>query len=88
MADDIDAVMQTIPEEWRTNWCGREDGPCACLGCVQVGNRLVMAGLKVTQCDPEYIDESKIDPAIYKKYKVTKAEWSDWMARQSSANSQ
>lgn len=83
MADDVDAVMQTIPEEWRTRWCGGENGGCACMGCVQIGNRLIMAGRKVTQCDPEYIDETKIDPDTYKKFKVTKDEWIAWMARRS-----
>lgn len=81
MADDVDAVMQTIPAEWRTRWCGGENGPCACLGCVQVGNRLIMARLKVTQCDPEYIDETTIPTDIFKKYKITKEEWTEWMRK-------
>lgn len=82
MAEDVDGVMQTIPEEWRRRWCGGENGPCGCMGCVQIGNRLVMTGRKVTQCDPEYIDESKIPLETYKKFKVTKEEWSAWMERQ------
>jgi len=81
MAEDVDAVMETIPPEWRTRWCGGEYGPCACMGCVQIGNRLVMTGLKVGQCDPEYINEERISDEIYKKYKVTKAEWEEWMER-------
>lgn len=84
MAEDVDAVMNSIPEEWRSRWCGGEHGPCACMGCVQIGNRLIMAGLRVTQCDPEYIDESKIPPEIYAKYKVTKEEWSAWMQKRTS----
>lgn len=85
MADDVDAVMQTIPEKWREYWCeARYNGGCACMGCVEVGNRLVMAGLKTSQCDPEYIDESKIPTDVFKKYKVTKAEWSAWKARRRS----
>jgi len=86
MAEDVDAVMQTIPQKWRTRWCGAiEPGGrgCACNGCVQIGNRLVMANLKVHQCDPEYIDESKVDADTYNKFKVTKEEWAAWMARQS-----
>lgn len=79
MAEDVDAVMQTIPAEYRTRWCGGENGPCACMGCVQVCNRLVMTGRKITQCDPEYIDESKIPADVYK---VTKDEWQAWMQRQ------
>jgi hypothetical protein len=82
MAEDVDAVMQTIPAEWRYRWCGGEIGPCACMGCVQVGNRLIMAKLKVEQVDPEYINEKKIPPDIYKKYKITKEEWTEWLAKQ------
>ncbi len=85
MAEDVDAVMRTIPESWCTHWCGAIEpggGGCACMGCVQIGNRLVMANRKVTQCDPEYIDESKIDADIYKRFKVTKDEWAAWMVRQ------
>ena len=82
MAEDVDTVMQTMPAEWRTRWCGGESGPCACMGCVQIGNRLVMVGLKAHQCDPEYIDETKIAADIYKKYKVTKEEWSEWLRKQ------
>lgn len=86
MAEDVDAVMQTIPEEWRTRWCGAIEpggGGCACMGCVQIGNRLVMIGRKASQIDPEYIAESEIPPDIYKKFKVTKDEWVAWMTRQS-----
>jgi hypothetical protein len=86
MAEDVDAVMRTMPTEWRTRWCGAIEsggGGCACMGCVQIGNRLIMAGRNVTQCDPEYIDETKIDPGTYKKFKVTKDEWLAWMAHQS-----
>lgn len=79
MADDVDAVMQTIPAEWRERWCGAEYGPCSCMGCVQIGNRLIMAGLKVHQVDPEHIDETKIPADVYKKYKITKPEWTAWM---------
>lgn len=82
MAEDVDAVMQSIPPEWRDRWCtSRANGGCACMGCVEIGNRLIMTGRKVTHCDPEYIDESKIPPDIYKKYKVTREEWEAWMQR-------
>jgi hypothetical protein len=78
--------MESIPEEWRTVWCGGEYGPCACNGCVPIGNLLIMVGLKVNQIDPERIDESKIDPKIYNKFKVTKEEWQDWMKRNGFGN--
>lgn len=87
MADDADAVMQTIPKEWRTRWCGAIEpggGGCACMGCVQIGNRLVMVGRKAHQMDPEYIDETKIPADTYEKFKVTKEEWTAWMGRQRS----
>lgn len=73
--------MQTIPEEWRSRWCGGEYGMCACMGCVQIGNRLVMAGLKVTHVDPEYIDEGTIPKDTYNKYKISREEWEDWKRR-------
>jgi hypothetical protein len=80
MAEDVDAVMQTIPAEWRHRWCGGEHGPCACMGCVQVGNRLIMVGLKAHQVDPEYIDETRIPADIYARYKITRDEWLAWKA--------
>lgn len=80
MADDVDYVMQTIPPEWRRRWCGGERGPCGCMGCVQIGNKLVMVGKTASQIDPEYINESSIPEEIYKKFKVTKEEWLAWMA--------
>ncbi len=79
---NVDAVMQTIPEKWRSRWCGGESGPCACMGCVQIGNRLIMVGLEVHQCDPEYIDETKIPKEIYDRFKITKDEWQNWMQAQ------
>ncbi len=82
MDKDVDAIMRTIPEGWRNRWCGGEQGPCACMGCVQIGNRLIMTGRKVEQGDPEYIDESKIPKDIYNKYKITKEEWEAWMRTQ------
>ena len=82
MAEDVDATMQTIPENWRKRWCGGENGPCACMGCVQIGNRLVMAGLQVHQVDPEHIDETKIPKEIFDRLKISRAEWENWMQRQ------
>ena len=79
--NEIDKIMQTIPEKWRNRWCGGEYGPCACMGCVQIGNRMVMFK-KVKGHDffgdPEYINEQAIPPAIYRKYKITKEEWELW----------
>lgn len=82
---EVDAVMQTIPAGWKERWCGGEEGPCACMGCVQIGNRLVMAGKTAAQVDPERIDERRIPGLVYQRYKVTKAEWTSWMQRRSDA---
>lgn len=79
MADDVDAVMQTIPAEWRRRWCGAPT--CACLGCVQTGNRLVMIGLRANAVDPEYIDESSIPADVFNRFKISKPEWEAWMQR-------
>ena len=85
---EVDAIMNTIPPAWRERWCGGEDGPCACMGCVQIGNRYVMAR-KTTgheyRGDPERIDERKIPPTIYAKYKITRQEWDEWRARNGKA---
>jgi hypothetical protein len=51
------------------------------MGCVQVGNRLVMVGLRACDIDPEYIDEGKIPPECYERYKITKNDWLGWMVR-------
>ncbi len=81
---DVDAIMQTIPKEWRNRWCGGERGACACMGCVQIGNRLIMFK-EITgnefPGDPEHISERNIPPEIYKKYKITKEEWEAWKER-------
>ncbi len=82
MDKDVDAIMRTIPEDWRNRWCGGEGGPCYCMGCVQIGNRLIMTGRKIFDGDPEHIDESKIPKDIYKMYKITKEEWEAWMRTQ------
>jgi len=82
MDKDVDAIMQTISEKYRTRWCGGENGPCACMGCVQVCNRIIMVetmtGRKY-RGDPEYINELKIPKEIYDKFKITKSEWEAWM---------
>ena len=80
--EEINNIMQTIPEEWRKKWCGGEYGPCACLGCVQIGNRMIMfekARERKFFGDPEYINEASIPPEIYEKYKVSKEEWELWL---------
>jgi len=85
-AAQIDEIMRAIPEEWRTRWCGGERGECACMGCVQIGNRAVMVK-KITgeeyRGDPEYIDESKLreHTAIYAEYKLSREEWESWKKR-------
>lgn len=79
--EEITAIMNTIPKGWRKRWCGGENGPCACLGCVQIGNRIVMyekaSGNKFIG-DPEYINESEIPKEVYDKYKITNEEWKLW----------
>lgn len=82
--EQIDQVMQSIPVEWQSRWCGGERGACACLGCVQIGNRAVIVE-KITgepyRGDPEYIDEAKLKEygALYTDNKVTREEWEAWM---------
>ena len=70
MAEDVDAMMDAIPEQFRKRWC-REDA-CACLGCVQMGNRLAIAKMN-------------IPPEDSGRFTITKAEWDDWMGRQALA---
>lgn len=88
----VDEIMGEIPEAWRTRWCGGERGPCACMGCVQIGNRKVIAekiaGTKFSG-DPEYISEDKLQEhsAIYAEHKVSREEWESWMYRQSAGRS-
>ena len=80
--DEISAIMETIPKEWRNRWCGGELGLCACMGCVQIGNRMIMAKEvtgSVFRGDPEYIDESKIPKDVFEKHKITKEEWELWL---------
>lgn len=84
--EEVDAIMATIPESWRNRWClSIDNGGCACLGCVQIGNRFVMADKALGRKylgDPELILESRIRPDIYSKYKISHAEWEAWKERQ------
>lgn len=78
---EVDAILRTMPEEWRTYWCSGEAGPCACGGCVQIGNRIVMyedTFKRKFVGDPEYIDERGIPVNVYERHKVTKEEWLAW----------
>jgi hypothetical protein len=82
----VDAIMARIPETWRDRWCGGETGPCACMGCVQTGNKKVIAekiaGQRYTG-DPEYIDEFMLmaHADIYAANKITRGDWDAWRAR-------
>lgn len=82
----VEAIMASIPERWRTRWCGGEHGPCGCMGCVQIGNRAVILK-KITGRpylgDPEYIDEAKLQEhrEVYEAHKLSRAEWESWMSR-------
>jgi len=82
----IDAIMAAIPEQWRARWCSSR--LCACLGCVQTGNKAVIAQ-KITgeeyRGDPEYISEAKLREhgAVYEDHKLSREEWDSWMKRQS-----
>lgn len=85
--EEVDAIMSTIPEQSRLRWCGGENGVCACMGCVQVCNRVVMwekaTGRKFTG-DPEYIQESRIPLEIYDAHKISRADWEAWKTRNAS----
>lgn len=85
---EVDAIMRSVPEQWRERWCGGEAGPCACLGCVQIGNRYVMAlatSGRPFLGDPEHINETLIPSGIFYQYKITKDEWLRWMSRVGSS---
>lgn len=80
---EIDALMAQVPASWRNRWC--ESKMCACMGCVQVGNRLIMAKAFTGapyRGDPEYISESKIPREIRDQVKITREEWENWKSRQ------
>ena len=85
--EQVDAIMARIPERWRTRWCGGERGPCACIGCVQTGNKRVIAE-KITGHryvgDPECISDAaiKAHAGVFNENKISREEWALWMARQ------
>lgn len=79
MADNVDQVMQSIPAAWRGRWCEAE--VCACMGCVQIGNRKIMYRAMMGKPfvgDPEYINEQQISQEVWDEYKVTREEWEVW----------
>lgn len=83
--EQVDAIMAAIPADWRQRWC--MSGLCACLGCVQTGNKRVIAE-KIQgspyRGDPEYISEAALmaHAEVYESNKLTRAEWDAWVARQ------
>lgn len=84
---EIDTLMAKIPVSWRNHWCGGERGPCACMGCVQIGNRSIMAEAFTGtpyRGDPEYIGEDMIPREIYDRLKITREEWDNWRSRQTA----
>ena len=90
--DQIDAIMSAIPESFRTRWCGGERGACACMGCVQIGNRAVIARIitgEEYRGDPEGISEAALQQhrEIYAANKLTREEWVSWMQRHPEASS-
>ena len=82
----VDTLMQLIPKPFRSRWCGGERGDCACLGCVQIGNRAVIYQ-KITgtpfRRDPEYLLEEELQAHedVYRDNKITKEEWEAWRSR-------
>lgn len=86
--EQVDAIMARIPVAWRDRWCGGENGPCACLGCVYTGAKRVVAeqGIGARYWgDPERLSESGLKlayPHEYAEYMLTREEWTDWLARQ------
>lgn len=87
----VDALMEAIPASCRTRWCGGEKGPCACLGCVQVANRAVIAEKirgEPYRGDPEHLSEAKLQThgQLYTDNKVTREEWEAWRLRQCSGD--
>jgi hypothetical protein len=91
--EQVDAIMQRLPLEWRKRWCAayESESGCACMGCVQVGCRALMfevvAG-RPYRGDPERIDESRIAPAVREQFRPTRDEWAAWRARKEAGRAQ
>lgn len=82
IATRVDEIMQQIPADWRYRWCRAQ--VCACMGCVQTGNKSVMAKAQLGQPyrgDPEYIDRSKIAPEIRDSMTISHDDWLAWVKR-------
>jgi len=82
--EQVDAIMARIDEPDRYRWCGAENGPCACLGCVQICSRSLMyekTFARQHRGDPEYIDERRIPPVIREAFRITHEEWEAWKLR-------
>lgn len=82
----VDEIMAATPREWRHRWCGGERGPCACMGCVQTGNKQVIMELitgKTYAGDPEYISEFVVraHKDVYEANKISYEEWLAWKER-------
>ena len=85
---EVDEIMEGIPVGWRNRWCGGENGPCACLGCVQTGNKAVIAKAMTGQKyngDPEDIGTTKLSSELLEKMQITEDEWKAWQQRHKEA---
>lgn len=85
-AQQIDALMSEIPKAWQTHWC--QSGLCACLGCVQTGNKATIYKAVTGRPyggDPERISAQKLieaAPDLCAANTLTRADWEDWSVRQ------
>lgn len=63
---EIDALMAQIPERVRRHWC--ESKACACRGCVQASNRVMLVRLAVAS-------------DMRDRMTITREEWENWKGR-------
>lgn len=83
--EQIDSIMASItPIEFRYRWCGGENGPCACLGCVQICSRALMyEKVYGAKCpfDPERLVVESFPLDIREACTITREEWEAWKVR-------
>jgi len=87
--NEINRIMQTIPEAWRTRWC--EASLCACVGCVQIGNRAEIfkrAFGREFFGDLEHIDARQFPKELIDELRITKEEWLLWKSGTPAAGEQ
>lgn len=59
---DLDKLMNDMPEDWRSRWCGSE--VCACMGCANVSGGIALKGYSKADWQL-WLEENDVKPYVF-----------------------